>query len=933
MKISKKKRILICTLILIIILIAFYTRSAGLFRGLGNEYVFHPDSPKQVTALWHYLNYRYVWYLDSPYYDGYPYGLNHLDEWIIRSVYNLINPLYMHLFPTSEKLGVPSGFLLYCIARILRLIYSISVLIITFFVAKYLLHSWWYPLTTIFLLAIAPLSYTVTHAATGDIGINLFLSAMLLVLCFYSRYNKQFLLIIAGLFCGFAFASKYQGALGFFIIISYLFLQNRYAQKKLYYFITNSFLPFFGFISGTIIATPAFFINAKQTFQDMYKNFIFIKNSTVDEIFSNKPFFEKMWLGLSKNIPFVVTGLGIIFFFLAIVGVIFLTVNMQKTFKRKITDKIQSPPILLLWTISIFPFFVLLISTSLKINVQIIHFSFLELPLCLGASYALMYIFMNFKIIGKIVSPIFFLIAVFEMFFQMHHEMYFWSRQDSAYAAKVYAENICNKPLGVSRKSSSSNIIKKFFLEKGNISIFRNGLQSITYQEAHFWERLQIAPVPSIPFPFSLQWIFINGPVFPRNDRMFEVKAGKKVKKELVFYEKIPEIYIGIRSSNLPLEAYINLGGTTEKINIEANSQKMIKLSPFKWKKINKKNQNYEVYIVPITITSKLGNSWITVLSNEKDRIWYNVFGAHSLKGTNYIINEFNTEEIVRKVKETAYFNNDQKEIHLIVTNGLSISPKPMPLAAGEYILECEVVGFDEKNTINIEVKDPAFLYSPSKKNKKTFQITKGRQTIVYSFFKQFAPYEINIYLENIIGNCAIGSWRLLPDTKIILQDLSSFFQTGKQPLWFSHYPSFIEYKEKKVKGVSFGEILTLTGFIFPEEIVAGEKFEYGFRFHLLNYNIKDILEVGVFVQLLDKNNNIVKGYDFALNHACFGKAPLLYPLHGIVPKNVKPGTYNLAMGIFNTRTRKRFPISAGKGNTFKIDKKAIIIQNVIVRR
>ncbi len=63
-------------LIILILIPAVYFRSAGLFRGLADQFQFHPDESKQVMSLFNYLQGRHVHYFDSLFYDGYPYGLN-----------------------------------------------------------------------------------------------------------------------------------------------------------------------------------------------------------------------------------------------------------------------------------------------------------------------------------------------------------------------------------------------------------------------------------------------------------------------------------------------------------------------------------------------------------------------------------------------------------------------------------------------------------------------------------------------------------------------------------------------------------------------------------------------------------------------------------------------------------------------------------------
>lgn len=222
------------------LIVALYLRSAGLMRGLNEGFIFHPDVPKQVHALSNYLHGNYIWYVGSRFYDGYPYGLNHVDEWIIRMVYLFIRPIHDHLNIESVRLDHPAGAALYFWVRCLRLIYGMIVVILGLLVSRRLFQSRPAALAAAFLLALAPLSFTVTHFATGDIGVDLFIAAMLAALCAYARNRFGRWLLLAGFFCGCAFACKYQGALGFFMIGMILLLEAVFASGGIRAFFRNS---------------------------------------------------------------------------------------------------------------------------------------------------------------------------------------------------------------------------------------------------------------------------------------------------------------------------------------------------------------------------------------------------------------------------------------------------------------------------------------------------------------------------------------------------------------------------------------------------------------------------------------------------------------------------------------------------------------------
>ncbi|MBU3984664.1 MAG: glycosyltransferase family 39 protein [Proteobacteria bacterium] len=153
---------------------------SGLFRGLGElGYIFHPDEPKQITALLNFLNGDYVHYYGSRFYDGYPYGLNHLDEYLLR-------PLLF--FFGAET---PNHYSLYYVGRLLRVIYGMVTMAIAYKLVYTLVKNKTAALLAMFLLAIAPLSITVSHFATGDIGVDLFTSMFVSDLCQYRIEGRE----------------------------------------------------------------------------------------------------------------------------------------------------------------------------------------------------------------------------------------------------------------------------------------------------------------------------------------------------------------------------------------------------------------------------------------------------------------------------------------------------------------------------------------------------------------------------------------------------------------------------------------------------------------------------------------------------------------------------------------------------------------------
>ena len=87
----------------LIIFTAFYLRISGVFRGVEGNYRYHPDEPKQVQELSFYLEGRYLGYRGHWHYDGYPYGLNKVDEVILRPYRTYIDKAQKNLSPQYQR--------------------------------------------------------------------------------------------------------------------------------------------------------------------------------------------------------------------------------------------------------------------------------------------------------------------------------------------------------------------------------------------------------------------------------------------------------------------------------------------------------------------------------------------------------------------------------------------------------------------------------------------------------------------------------------------------------------------------------------------------------------------------------------------------------------------------------------------------------------
>ena len=569
-KTRRRIQITFAALLTLLFATGLLLRTAGLFRGLARNTEYHPDEPKQVAALEQFLKNHYVWYMNAPFYDGYPLALNHLDEWILR-------PL-LHIRQAWSRLLSPSGLgktltlnhlELFYWTRGLRVFYGMLILLLIWRLSRRLFNHRGAELFSVALLAMSPLAITVSHFATGDIGTDLFTLLALYALAVFSSRQKPRWLILAAMAVGAGFACKYQAALGGLMIAFYLAADAGLTRKTGQFF-RRSGAAVLAFITGAVLATPAFFINPKHTWRDIRINFEFIRNYNVSHAFLQKPLLEQIRLSLSDNTIKIIESCGWILITLAVTG----SVVALSAYIRERRKKDPAPPqhTAFFAALTLFPLWAALLSIAGKPEVQTFHFAYLQAPLILTAVYTLLRLSQSCHH-GRWLAVACAGLCLFEAGCNTWTEHFFWTREDNRLYLDQFDAQFFRQPPAPTQNRQS---IKTVFLEPEGIPVFRNRIRHVISRHGDIWNRLQIAPVPDIPFSMDQDWIFDNGPVLPRNDRMFMVSAGGTEQRHLVLYHTPERVWIGVRSGRLPATLELIAGGESKTLTLTPNGKPLL---------------------------------------------------------------------------------------------------------------------------------------------------------------------------------------------------------------------------------------------------------------------------------------------------------------------------------------------------------------------
>ena len=925
-------------LLLAIVLAGFHLRTAGLLRGLNTGHIVHPDAPKQMRALSRYLRGDYVWRYGNLAYDGYPYGLNRLDEWILRPLLTADHHIRSYLYATDGRFSYPKTFDLYFWARWLRVAYGMAVVLLAWRIASWLwgVGSYW-PLLTTLLISVAPLASTVTHEATGDIGVDLFTALIIASLCHFQRRPARLWLVLAGICCGFAFACKYQGALGALLIAGFLLLDAwvcaPFPWKRI---AGDSCLVFAGAVLGAVVGAPALLLNTKTAWQDMLANFTFIEDYGVTPDFLEKSLVEKAWYGVTQNLPRVLSAFGVALVALSAVGAavaLSCAVRRDETGAADPTDHRRTA---LIASVAMFPFVAMFLSTALKPTVQFFHFSYLQLPLILAAVHACawsppMAAKSNSWRRVRVLSFVVMAVALVELGIHAEYEYFFWSRQGNQDVTGRYAAEVLKQPMLVTDREPRGTVLKYFFLEKDdNLAVFRNRPFSVANENAPFWQAVKILPVPTIPLGGDSLWVFLNGPVFPRNDRMFEVRG--EARKDLVFYGKVPPVFIGLRSSRIPTQVTLEVGGSREVIALLPHSQRVVTATAMRWRTVaSAAPDGSDIYIVSLSLHAGPGTAWVNVMTEDEELANWEAFGASQLEPIRARLGRLTESELelVRsRIDDTRFVGPVDGLVRTLPGKGTVLLGRAVALPAGRYRLTCEVEPGGTSDKVSVEWRDPEGL-SRFVDTREEYLVTEDNKVVPYLFAKPFAPLEVNFLLTSASGRARLKQWTLEPDAPGLIEDLVRHHgDSSKVPAWAARGPKLPSFPKEEVL-VQMGGVLRLKAYSFPDAPVVAEPFYYGFSFDLLDYEMPDFDDLAVFVHLTDRTGRVKQALGYRLRQANFDPG-LWNPIEYRLPQTMKPGEYELRVGVWNPRKGKRQPVVTSSG-LHRIEKNAVVLKTVRV--
>lgn len=872
--------------LLFVFIIAFYYRASGLFHGLQEGIVFHPDTPKQILNLHQGLQNNHITYHGNLFYDGYPYGLNRVDEGLIRLTRAGMSPLYRLTFGYGEALPLPTRLSLYYIARTLRVLYGLLTALLLAKSIQIVATDRFALLCAMLLFAVSPLSASVTHYASGDIGVDLFLALSLFCMVLHTQKPLLRHIFTAGMAVGLAFACKYQGALGAWTVALYLLLSARpFTRSGMTDFIRQGLVSTTGFIAGVLLLTPGFWVDPSRTWKLMRANVIFIKNYGVPPDFMDLPRHIRIVTGLTNNVPVVLHALGGLLVLATFMSLI--TALIRQHTSRCTED--QAPPHreLHLWTATAtFPFFVILISTAMKPMVQPFHFSFLVAPMLFTTAMLLKTLRARPTPKGTgwavgIAGLIF-----LQTFPAALREDQLWRAPSIHPLYNRYATHSTVEPLHIFRDFSSPHGIKLFYLHPYGLPVFRNLPRIITGPHRSWWQKHEQLPVPSRPLDTTVPgWIFLNGARFPNNDHLFRLSGGSSRRIRLVHSGEPPEtLSLGLRSGREPVFLSGKLGTAEISLYLPPHSQKIIDLQPGP----PAKNFPGEVphdptFIHHLDLSAHPGNLWVEILNSSLQREIFSATGPVKQKTVPRRLDPQSTEVLasVRFLHEEAPFR--------VTAERRPLFPVSEGLPAGSYELNLSLVNRAEtakRLSLSFSSQPTTFPEDQTLH----MEVLPGFSQQTFTFHKAFSPFELDLYLRASSGELTVLEWTLRPaaiQTPLPEPDIPKEV----------FFPIDIHYREG----------IHLSGIHLSLPEVPDDPLRWGIQARIdRKLSRKLFKETAVFIHLVRNDGRLFQALDIPLRAACFSGGTL--ELHQTLSAGRLPEQepLHLEIGLYRPRTLRR---------------------------
>ena len=290
-------------LFLLLFLLALFVRTDGLFQGLPEGVIYHPDTPKQVAAVQRFMDGRFYEEVGSRDYDGYPFFNSLIAAGVAQPVLWLQEVLYEHMNPgeSYEK----DEFFFYRLLRVQNAIFSALAVGLLFWLGTSMCGRCCGVVAGM-LFIFSPVDISACHFANGDSTAAFF---GLLSVCFaWQVYRKGQLRYYVGAAaaCVLSFSAKYHGA----VTVSALVYAHLIRNPSFYGFFGRKSLQSIGLSAVTAmgcfaLSNPGFFSHPVITVENIVQFMKYTSGFKLDEAYASLSVVGRFIYSMQCNLPVI----------------------------------------------------------------------------------------------------------------------------------------------------------------------------------------------------------------------------------------------------------------------------------------------------------------------------------------------------------------------------------------------------------------------------------------------------------------------------------------------------------------------------------------------------------------------------------------------------------------------------------------------------
>lgn len=889
-----------------VVLLALSLRLAGLFRGAHDNlgYYVNPDVPKQVFALEMYLQGQYVRYVGTPAYDGYPFGLNRLDELILRPW--LAGERRMVAFMTAGESGYrhPDRQGLVRRMLVLRTIYSMLAMLACVGAAGLVWRSRAGLLVTGLALALSPVCIATAHMASGDVGAELGVALALAALAAHVRWPAVGWLLAAGFATGFGFACKFNAALVGAALVVYTAAVGWPSVRGL---LRAGLAQACGFVAGAALFTPALAINPARTLRDIGRNFAYIQAYGAPAGYFDQPPLARVLGALADNAPRIWPALGGLALTLAVTAWVLV---LRRSLRRAPVSGAAVPAdrrvVAFERALAVFVPVSVFVAMAGKPDAQPFHFALLAGPVALLLARLWVGRPVNF---GRgIIRCLRWLVvmAIFELALRALRETAGWAREDNRRLYTVAREYQIKRDAG---QEWAMRPIRSLHLETGGASVFRNGQRWMGLPGGDLWRALRALPVPDLPHPFPPGWLITDGPVLPRNERYWLVRQDEPSRRRLVRYGGGGPVTLGLRSGAAPAVVTLRVGGTVTQVRLDAHAQSLTVVEPRRWHgldgvdRLGRPGQWCEIEIV-----ARIAPVWVVALESPEEQNAFQLWGGQanaSARQAAALMRGLD-EQTLALLATARYVEGDSTGERLDARDHdrwCLLAGADLVLAAGRYqaALDLEVLSAQAR------IRLPEWLGPPDAHVERTFE--QGLHRVRWTFQKPAFPLLVALPINVVTGDVRLGKWTIEPDAAGLGADLEGWLTRDERPRWLTPRAPDPERARHDWRmrplALEFDGWLASAQCSITASPRAGDDWGVDWPLTVLRDDIAHLHEYRVVARVVNSAGAGVWGTEWPLEPFLSGRAQRLEGT-GALPA----GDYALEVEIRNDRTRKRLRVT-----------------------